>query len=115
MVQAGALEVFTDARCGSDEGRSGDYRHGLGEVFEGAAVVTADLGSGAEMGEGIHVQETVLCIKKKAGDFPGLFLRGYPVATLTILRKVAKVSTVEGFVKPEKCYIWKAVNFPQTR
>lgn len=67
------------------------------------------------MGQGLHVQETVLCIKKKAGAFPGFFICGYPVATLRILRKVHGFSTVEGFVMGGRCNIWKAIQTPQMR
>ena len=63
----------------------------------------------------IYVQEKVFCVKEKAGDGPGLFLCGYPVVTLTDMRKVAKVSTVVGFVMFESCNIWKAVQTPQMR
>lgn len=42
--------------------------------------------------------------KEKAGDCPGLFLCGYPVATLTDLRKVVKVSTAVGFVVVGFCF-----------
>ena len=42
------------------------------------------------MGQGAHIQKTVLCIKKKAGAFPGLFLRGYPVVTPATCEKWPK-------------------------